>query len=235
MPYRKVTYSAAESRVSIYNWGCNFSCRGCSYLLLGPERGPWVAVEDIEAALLRYRPRLVTFLGGEPTLNPDLPRLLAFAKREVGAETRLGHTNGSRLPMADLDGANVSFKAFSPETHLFYTGQPAGPIFDSFRAAYEAGLRLKGSTVLIPGLVDLDEVEGMVAFVAGLSHAIPFHLAGFVPVPGAPWPSPTAERMAEAAGMARRYLDTVTVSHMTPEELRGWQERGTRWASERIL
>jgi pyruvate formate lyase activating enzyme len=235
MPYRKVTYSEEHSRVSIYNVGCNFACRGCSYRLLQPESGPPLAVEDIEAALMRYQPRLVTFLGGEPTTNPDLPRLLAFAKNEIGAETWLGHTNGSHLPMDNLDGANVSFKAFSPDTHLYYTGQPAAPVYDNFRAAFDAGLKLKASTVLIPGLVDVDEVEAIASFIAGLSKAIPFHVAAYVPVPGAPWQGPSPAHLAQAVAAARRHLQSVTSSCLTPDELKAWQQRSPRWASVRVL
>lgn len=235
MPYRKVTYSEENSRVSIYNWGCNFACRGCSYKLLQPEPEPPLAVEDIEAVLLEFRPRLVTFLGGEPTTNPDLPRLLDFAKNVVGAETWLGHTNGSRLPLDNLDGANVSFKAWRPDTHLYYTGQPAEIVYNNFTAAFEAGLKLKASTVLIPGLVDTDQVEAMAVFLAGLSDEIPFHVAAYVPVPGAPWAAPTPEQMLEAVAAARRHLGTVTFSYLTPRELKAWQQRSPKWASVRVL
>ena len=36
-------------------------------------------------------------MGGEPTVAKELDEMVAFAKLELGSETRLGHTNGSRL------------------------------------------------------------------------------------------------------------------------------------------
>ncbi len=220
--------------MSIYNAGCNFACIGCSYKILSPTVGEPVPPERIEQLMLEYQPRKVTFLGGEPTINPAIERLLRFAKERVGAETWLGHTNGSRLPLPYLDGANVSFKAFSPEKHLAYTGYPAEPVYENFRAAFDAGLQLKASTVFIPGFIDLYEIEQMVRFIAGLDPGIPFHLMGYVPVPGTPWPRPTSEQMQTAVELARSHLTNVTFSHLTEEEMRNWQKRSRRWASVQI-
>lgn len=231
MPFRKVTWSEADSRISIYNWGCNFSCRGCAYKVLRPRPDHWVDAGRIEELLEQYAPRKVTFLGGEPTTNAELPRVLAFAKHRIGAETWLGHTNGSRLPLDNLDVANVSLKAFSPSKHLEYTGYPAAPIYDNVSRAFDAGIRLKASTVYIPGYIDLDEVEAMARFLAGLSPDIPFHVMGYVPVPTAPWRRPTEEEVRRAVEVARQYLDHVTFSHLTVEEMRNWQARSKRWAS----
>ena len=234
MPYRKVTWNESERRISIYNVGCNFRCIGCSYKLIAPPDAGRISPEHIEELMLTHRPAKITFLGGEPTTNPAIERLLRFAKEEVGAETWLGHTNGTRLPLPYLDGANVSFKAFSPAKHLEYTGYPADPIYDNFRAAFDAGLKLKASTVLIPGYVDLDEIEAMARFVASLDPAIPFHLMGYVPVPGTPWPRPTDEHMREAVELVRSLLLNVTFSHLTAQEMRDWQTRSRRWASVQI-
>ncbi len=234
MPYRKVTWNEQERRLSIYNVGCNFACIGCSYKLLGPRVAKVVPPARIEELMRELRPAKVSFLGGEPTTNPAIERLLRFAKEEIGAETWLGHTNGSRLPLPYLDGANVSLKAFSPAKHLEYTGRPARLVYDNFRAAFDAGLKLKASTVLIPGYIDLDEIEAMVRFVAGLDPAIPFHVMGYVPVPGTPWPRPTDEQMREAVELARSFLRNVTYSHLTAEQMRNWQKRSKRWASVEV-
>ncbi|MBC7287000.1 MAG: radical SAM protein [Armatimonadetes bacterium] len=234
MTYRKVTWNEQEGRVSIYNVGCNFRCIGCSYKLLSPPLDRTVSAARIEELLEMLRPRKVTFLGGEPTTNPAIGRLLRFAKEQIGAETWLGHTNGSHLPLPFLDGANVSLKAYTPEKHLTYTGYPAQPIYDNFRAAFDAGLQMKASAVYIPGFIDLDEIEGMVRFLAALDPGIPFHLMGYVPVPGAPWRRPTDDEMKQAVELARSYLKAVTYSHLTAEEMRNWQQRSKRWASVEV-
>ena len=234
MAYRKVTWNEVERRLSIYNVGCNFRCIGCSYKLICPPSEGRVSPERIKELMETYWPRKVTFLGGEPTTNPAIEPLLKFAKEHIGAETWLGHTNGSRLPLPFLDGANVSLKAYSPDKHIAYTGYPAQPIYDNFRAAFDAGLQLKASTVYIPGFIDLDEIKGMAKFLAELDPGIPFHLMGYVPTPGTPWPRPTIGQMEQAVALARTYLTSVTYSHLTVEEMRNWQQRSRRWMSVQV-
>jgi pyruvate formate lyase activating enzyme len=215
----KITYSDKYRRATLHNQGCNFRCKGCSYKLkepIFPERYP--STEEIEERLRGLDAAAVHFMGGEPTTNPELPDLLAFCKRELAATTRLGHTNGSGLVIDNLDGSNVSFKAFDDDLHRDYTGRPAAPVYDNFRRAYEAGIDLKASAVLIPGYCDVDQIQQIVGFIAGLDRRIPFHLMGYIPVPGTPWRRPTDEEMERAVGIAREHLDTVTFSHLTAEQ-----------------
>ena len=130
----------------------------------------------------------------------NCPNMLAFCKRELGVTTRLGHTNGSGLVLENLDGSNVSFKAFDDELHREYTGRPVAPSFDNFRRSYEAGLEMKASTVFNPDFGGLEQVEKVAAFVGGLDRSIPFHVLGYIPVPDAPWRRPTDEEMEQAVG-----------------------------------
>lgn len=243
MPFYKMTWSAPERRATIHNYGCNFRCRFCTYLLRGsdrpgsafprPER--FLGLGEIRETLRRLEPAVVNFMGGEPTTSADLPELLCFAKHELGVATRLGHTNGSNLPIADLDGANVSLKAWYPEVHLEYTGMPKERIFGNFTAAHAAGLQLRANTVFIPGYVDVDQVEAMAAFVARHDRAIPFHINGYFEVPGQPYRRPTAEEVVRAAEASRRHLTTVTTSRLTSEEARELTARDARFQAERVL
>ena len=130
----------------------------------------------------------------------------------------LGHTNGSRLPLADLDGANVGLKAWDEAVHLEYTGRPKQPIFDNFAAAFRAGLEMKANVVFVPGLVDLDQIEAIAAWLAALDPDIPFHVMGYIPVPGQPYPRPTEEQMEAAVAIAQRHLRHVACSHLSDRE-----------------
>jgi len=236
MAIHSITYSEKYRRATLHNQGCNYRCRGCSYRLKPqrvPERLP--SLGDVRACLRGLGLEAVHFMGGEPTTNAQLPGLLAFCKESLGVRTRLGHTNGSNLVLTNLDGMNVSFKGLTDEHYLDYTGQPAQPVYRSFRTAFEAGLELKASTVLIPGYCDLDQVEGIASFVGGLSRAIPFHLMGFIPVPGAPWSRPSEEAMEEALSAIRRHVDTITSSHLTSEALVAGTRHDDLFVVERVL
>ncbi|NQT52562.1 radical SAM protein [bacterium] len=243
MPFYKVTYSQAYRRASVHNYGCNFHCPICSYLLRGSDRPglAWprperfLSLDEIEQALRQLDLALVNFMGGEPTTASDLPALLRFAKEDLALPTRLGHTNGSNLPLPNLDGANVGLKAWDPAVHLEYTGMPKERIFGNFTAAHQAGLELRANTVLIPGYVDRDQVEAMAAFVARLDPAIPFHINGYFEVPGQPYRSPTRDELDRAVEACQRHVTTVTVSHLSAAQARDLTARDGRFVVERVL
>jgi pyruvate formate lyase activating enzyme len=176
----------------------------------------------------------VYFMGGEPTIAKELPEMLDFAKNELGARTYLGHTNGSHLPLPNLDGANVGLKAWDETTHEQYTGRPKQLIFDNVAAAVKAGLDVKANVVFVPGLVDLDQVEAIAAWLASLNPGIPFHIMGYIPVPGQPFPRPTEEQMVAARLAARRYLQTVACSHLSSEQALDLTSRDDRFAVRQI-
>ena len=193
MSFYRITSHKSLHFTTLHNYGCTFRCCFCSYRLRsGADGAPglsypppkrFLSVAEIEAALRKAAPEKVYFMGGEPTTAKELPELLAFAKRELGAVTRLGHTNGSRLPLPDLDGANVGFKAWSDDLHRRITGREKALIYDNFSAACDAGLDMAANMVFVPGLVGLAEFEGLMKFLSRIGCDIPFHIMGYIPVP----------------------------------------------------
>lgn len=165
----------------------------------------------------------------------DLPELLRFAKEELRVGTRLGHTNGSRLPLPHLDGANVGLKAWDDDFHRAVTEQDRKRIFDNVAAAHKADMNLKVNVVYVPGLVDLDQVEGIAAWLASVSRDIPFHIMGYIPVPGQPYPPPTAEQMVAAETVGWRHLAEVASSLLTPNHALNLADRDDRFAVTRLL
>ena len=236
MPFYKITYAERFRRATLHNWGCNFRCQGCTYRLKQNARPKeFLPIDAIHDCLRRLDLDAVHFMGGEPTTNPQLPEMLAFCKQALGVTTRLGHTNGSGLVLENLDGSNVSFKAFDEGLHQEYTGRPVAPSLDNFRRSYEAGLEMKASTVFNPDFGGLEQVEKVAAFVGEVDRSIPFHVLGYIPVPDAPWRRPTEEEMEQAVGLAQRYLDTVTFSHFTSEQALDLRQRDDRFAVQQVL
>lgn len=244
MPFFKITYNQKHRFATLHNFGCTFHCGVCSYKLRSgaeglpgqayprPER--FLAVEEMETALRSVSIDKVLFMGGEPTLARELPTMLDFAKNTLGVKTYLGHTNGSRLPLPNLDGANVGLKAWDDQVHLRYTGRPKQPIFDNFAVAVDAGLDMKANVVFIPGLVDLDQIEAMAKWLASLNADIPFHIMGYISVPGQPYERPTSEAMATAVDICRRHLRHVARSHLTSREAVDLTARDDRFVVEQI-
>ena len=239
MPIFRITRNEKYDFATLHNRGCNFGCPFCSYKLRSgadgrpgfsvpaPER--FLDMAEIKAALKQVRPGKVYVMGGEPTTAPELPELLLFAKNELNAETKLGHTNGSELPLPGLDGANVGFKAWSEELHLRLTRHPKSLVYDNFSRAFDSGVKLAANVIFIPGLVDLVEIENLARHLAAMSADIPLHINGYIPVPGQPWQRPTAEEMREATLIAESHLSHVSFSHLTSEEALDLSARDDRF------
>ncbi len=239
MSFYRITWNEKYDFATLHNWGCTFQCPFCTYKLRSgadgrpgfaePRPRRFLTVDEQKAALRQVHPGKVYVMGGEPTVAGELAAMLAFAKHELGAETKLGHTNGSRLPLPDLDAANVGFKAWSEELHLKITGRPKALIYDNFRRAFDAGIKLSANLVFIPELVGLDELEGLLRFLAGLDRGIPFHLNGYIPIPGQPWRRPRLDEMQEALQLAASYLNKVKSSHLTSAEALNLEARDDRF------
>lgn len=219
--YWKVTYSPRLERAHVYSSECNFACRGCPYLtgLLKVDPKP-LRVEDIKGKLLELKPKAVSFLGREPTVSPDLPGMILFAKEELGAKVNVT-TNGSNPLPRGVDSASISLKAYTDSIHVDYTGRSNRSVLRNFVEAYESGVRLSASSVLIPGYIDSDEIGRIAEFIAGVDPSIPYHIIGFIPFGGVPWRAPTMGEVKAAVEAARRHLRRVTWSLPNPS-LRGY-------------
>jgi pyruvate formate lyase activating enzyme len=236
MAIYKITYSDEYKRATLHNWGCNMHCQGCSYKVLNyPKPESFPTMDKIKETLKTLDLKCVHFMGGEPTTNSQLPELLRFCKEELKVITRLGHTNGSRLPEKNLDATNVSIKAFDEDLYVKYTGHSGKPIFDNFVQAYKKGLEVKASVTFIPEFIGEDQVLKIAEFLAKLDPKIPMHIAGYIPVPTLPWRRPTDAEMKNVVKLAKQYLSTVTFSHLTPEQVLNHASHDSRFITRRIL
>jgi len=244
MAFFKITYNEKYRFATLHNFGCTFRCAVCSYKLRSGAQGTpgqsfprperYLSVPEMKQALRSVSVEKVYFMGGEPTVSEELPEMLEFAKETLGARTYLGHTNGSRLPLPNLNGANVGIKAWDEKVHLKYTGKPKSLIFDNFAAAIGAGLEMKANVAFVPGLVDIDQVEAIAAWLAALNPDLPFHIMGYIPVPGQPYQRPTDGQMAAAMAACRKHLRTVGSSHLTSGEALDLTARDDRFAVRKI-
>jgi len=244
MPFHKITHNEKLRFATVHNYGCTFHCPFCSYKLRSgadgtpglayPKPDRFLNIDEIKTKLRGLSIKKVYVMGGEPTVARETPELLRFAKEELGVETRLGHTNGSGLPLPFLDGANVGFKAWDEALHLSITGRSKSLIYGNFETAFKAGIDLRANIVFVPGLVDRDQVEALAAWLGALSRSIPFHIMGYIPVPGQAWRRPSEDETLAAVAACRRHLDKVEMSRLSPEDALGLKENDERFATQRV-
>jgi cyclic pyranopterin phosphate synthase len=164
---------------------CNFRCVYCMPL----EGLPWLPKADIlsyeeitqivaELAPLGLRRLRIT--GGEPTIRPDLTRLIAMLRAVPEIEDIALSTNGVRLPematalrAAGLDRVNMSADSLRADRIAAIARRSLA--FDPVRsalAAEEAGLMpVKINVVVMRGVND-DEIEDF----AALTRDHPWHV-----------------------------------------------------------
>ena len=191
--------------------------------------------EEVMNALSDLDLERVHFVGGEPTMYPGLAELARFAHDDMGVVTKIGHSNGANVPPECTDEANISIKTLRDDIHLDHCGVPSSVVQSNVRTAYENGVKLDASSVLIPGLIDVEEILRIAEFVSSVDDSIPYHIIGYIPVPGAPWRRPSFEEIRRAEAGAKEMLKTVTLSCYSEKEWsRDPAERDSRYRKIRV-
>lgn len=216
-----IIYYTADKSVSIFFWGCNFSCTGCirkldvlDYHLKDTDKKSKKIVfldsREVIERVKKLEPKRVVFRGWEPTLDPELPKLAESFHEELKTWNLLT-TNGFTIPsLDDVDEIQISIKAYSDEIHRDYTGKSNKRVLDNFINVYGMDVKLRAETILIPNYIDHQEIGNIARFISKVDPAIPFRIDGYVPIPGTPWRSPTQEEMDRAVYETRKYLEDVS-------------------------
>jgi GTP 3',8-cyclase len=180
---------------------CNFRCLYCM-----PEEGlQWLprseilSYEEIAEVVTQLAPlglRRVRLTGGEPTIRPELEKLVALLRAIPGIEDIALSTNGSRFPehaprlkAAGLDRVNISVDSLRPgRVRDIARRTVTTPPVDALMAAEHAGLSpIKVNVVVMRGIND-DEVVDLARLT--LEHAWHVRFIELMPVGdmrGATW------------------------------------------------
>jgi len=237
----KITFNVFGNipRVCVHNSGCNFHCIGCAYKIKAANIGAnehekILRTEEILDALEALKPHRVHFLGGEPTINPDLKTIAMYAHEDLGAITKIGHSNGSERIPDFIDEASVSIKAYVEALHVRYTGVSNKSVLRNFENAYDRGIRLEASTVLIPHMIPATEVEQVAKYIAKIDPNIRFHITGYIPVPGVPLRAPTSDELKVAVIASRKHLKQVESSRLRAVDLVNLRSSNPEFMSIRV-
>lgn len=151
---------------------CNFRCRYClpTSGITWLPRADLLTYEEIAEVVRQVAPlglRRVRLTGGEPTIRPELDRLIAMLRHVPEVEDLALSTNGVHLPRlaapyraAGLDRVNISADSLRPERVAAIARRDLG--FDLHRAAAAAeaaGLAPIKVNVVVMRSVNDDEVE----------------------------------------------------------------------------
>ena len=231
----KISYHAGYQRINLHNCGCNFKCKGCSYKLIGEANTKrFLGIKEIINIINRYNPKIVNFIGGAPCINPQLPKIIDYLKKNTNIIIHIGHSNGLIMPPKCIDLIRISIKTYSESLHKDYTGVSNKNVLKNFILLYQAGVALDVSTTFIPNYIDMDEIEKIAEFIATYDKNIPYHIVGYIPVPEAPWRRPTRREMVKVVKIAEKYLKNVSFSRFSATDALNLYKLDSRYNSKLV-
>jgi pyruvate-formate lyase-activating enzyme len=225
-----VVYEPSFKSADIHFWTkCTLACRSCytryetldfglfddpiASISCKPAQKPpsrFLTLSEVAGLLRGRKVERVIFMGTEAALDPEMPEL-ARALYDEFHSYNVMLTNGLKLAdMKDVDEVIFSIKAISPALHREYTGKDNAAILKNFRELARSGKKLQAETVLIPGLIEAEEIGRVAAFIAGIDRDITLRIDAYFPAGDNPWRAATAGEVESAALLARKYLKKVS-------------------------
>ena len=222
---------------SVGTVGCNFRCSFCqnadisqypkenAHHIFGRELSP----ERIVELALENGCRSVSYTYNEPIVFFEYAYDTARLAHEKGLKN-IFVTSGYETHKAIdtiapcLDAMNIDLKSFSDDFYKNISGARLKPVLDTIRYAWEKGIWVEVTTLLIPGLNDSDEELKQIAeFIASVSPDMPWHISGFFPQYKMLDRPPTAHadllrayRIGQQAGLRYLYVGNIAdPSHAT--------------------
>jgi pyruvate formate lyase activating enzyme len=225
-----VVYEPSFHSVDIHFWTkCTLACRACytRYETLdfglfddpiahiackSPEAAPtkFLPLAGVLALLKGKQVERAIFIGTEAALDPEMPALAKDLHDEFHSYNVM-LTNGLKLAdMSDVDEVIFSLKAVTHSVHEEYTGRDNAQILRNFEALALSGKKMQAETVLIPGLIEAEEIERVAKFIGGIDRRITLRIDAYFPVGDNPWRAATADEVEQAAALARKHLDKIS-------------------------
>jgi len=237
--YPKYAYSKGPEygykNLAVFYGACSFNCLFCQnwhYRELTRSLAPTMSAKEL-AAWVDKKTSCICFFGGDP--SPQMPHALAASR--IALEEARGilricwESNGSmaagilkKAAALSLEsGGTVKFdlKAWDENLHLALCGVSNKQTLRNFEWLARYGLQrpdppfLTASTLLVPGYIDVEEVEGIASFIAGLDPNIPYSLLAFYPqFYMRDLPTTSKKEAMECLGVARKYLKRVRIGNV---------------------
>jgi pyruvate formate lyase activating enzyme len=226
---RKIPFLTCEvaprQKVKINKSGCNFKCRGC-FAIAKKECGRNFTVEGLLELLIKSCHRVydglvddVQMTGGEPLTDPEylfalIQGLKTLGVSEIGISTNgymLSEVVVERLKALNVNYIKLDLKAYSKDIHKWYTGKSNERILKAVKLLHKNGLNFYVRTIVIPNIVDADEVEKIAKFLSSIDVNMLYRLYEFAPeqLENKFSRKPTEEEMVKAYNAARKHLKNV--------------------------
>ena len=212
--------------LAVFPFGCSFDCVFCqNYEHKFIERADRVNEDSL--AHRAEKATCICYFGGTP--EPQLPFLLKTTKKILeNTQKRIcWEWNGTGNPELVKKAAEYShisdgvikfdLKAYDRNLNIALTGGPNDRTLHNFRMISENFQKknlLTATTLLVPGYIDMEEIEKIAKFISDLNPDIPYSLLAFHPDYKMNDMPVTGRKMAlECYKTAKKYLNHVNIGN----------------------
>ena len=212
---------------SIGTVGCNLKCDWCQNfdisqiskkgIIFGQERTP----EEIVGQAIAAKCPSISYTYNEPAIFIEYVKDIAKLAKKKGLKNILV-TNGYfskesfEYISPHIDAMNIDLKCFSDSAYKKYCGCKLKPVLETIKRAYEKGIHIEITTLIIPGINDeKTEFEKIAKFIAKIDKNIPWHISRFFPMYQFKNKSMTPKETLETAyKIGKRYLNYVYMGNI---------------------
>jgi len=225
--------------LAVFYGACSFDCLYCQnwhYRRLASKKQPVISSEELASKVDRSV-SCICYFGGDP--SPQMPHAVSVSEIALEKSTREGRilrvcweTNGYMSEGFARKAAEVSLKsggvikfdikAWNPVLHKILCGVSNRPTLENFKRIFQNYFHLRpevplltASTLLVPGYVDVIEVEQIAKFLAELDPNIPYTLLAFYPQYMLyDLPTTRSKHAYECYEVAKKYLRSVRIGNV---------------------
>ncbi|NVM02524.1 MAG: radical SAM protein [Candidatus Helarchaeota archaeon] len=192
------------SNLAVFYGACNFDCLYCQnyqYRQMPQKLNPIISAREL-ASKINEKVSCICYFGGDP--SPQMPHAIKTAQIAMNKAKENGQifrvcfeTNGgvnwplmkkaAELAFNSGGCIKIDLKCFNENLNIALCGVSNKQTLENFKKLGEMVAKrpkipfLIGSTLLVPGYVDVDEVRKIAQFIKDINPNIPYSLLGFSP------------------------------------------------------
>ncbi|MFQ5711561.1 MAG: radical SAM protein [Candidatus Geothermarchaeales archaeon] len=221
--------------LAVFFYGCGFDCLFCqNYSHKNASSSPSVSMDEfVKTVLSNPKISCICYFGGSP--EPQFPFAIKASKKVLEESDRIIRVcwewNGNGVKemvkraaeLSLISGGNVKFdlKTHARELSLALSGVSNEGVYKNFEMVYHECYNerrelpvLNATTLLVPGYVDAQEVEGIAKFIADIDPEIPYRLLIFHPdYKMRDLPITPLRQVQDCLSAAKKYLKGVDIGN----------------------
>lgn len=200
---------------------CNLSCAFCQNWEISQEKcyTKEVSVQELLSIVQSQNPLQVAFTYTEPLMWYEY--IQDFALKALSVDIVLV-TNASindvpfRAILPHLAAMNIDLKSIRGEFYTDICGGEVEIVKHNIRSAYDAGVHLEITNLLIPGLNDSpSELKDLAKFIASVDTSIPLHISAYHPSYKLSIRATRPDEVGKACDIASQYLKHVYAGNVS--------------------